>query len=184
MALTYSNMMPLGTKAPKFSLSDTVTNKTNTLDDIRGENATLVCFICNHCPYVKHLASEFEKFNALLPKGVGVVAISSNDIETYPQDAPPEMTRFAEENKFGFPYLFDEDQSVAKAYGAECTPDFFLFDADLSCVYRGRYDESSPGNKIPVTGHDLFSAIDSCLKGFPVSDVQYPSMGCNIKWRA
>ncbi len=185
MARTPSNMLPLGTQAPDFNLPDTVSNQNLSLSDLKGEKGTLVMFICNHCPFVKHvdrgivdLATEYQS------QGISFVAISSNDVENYPQDAPDLMKVEAEKVGYDFPYLYDESQEVAKAYDAACTPDFYLFDKDLKCAYRGQMDGSRPGNDIPVTGQDLRMAMDSLITGKEVSDVQIPSLGCGIKWKA
>ncbi len=185
MARTPSNMLPLGTLAPAFSLPDTVSGNTLNLQDIQGEKATVVMFICNHCPFVKHvfegivdLAHDFQN------RGVGFVAISSNDVENYPDDAPDKMTEVAKKERFTFPYLYDETQEVAKAYDAACTPDFYLFDADLKLSYRGQLDDSRPENGIPVTGKDMRAALESILNNETVPGLQKPSIGCNIKWKA
>jgi len=183
MARTYSTMMPLGTQAPDFSLPNTINNETVALSSLKGDAATLIMFICNHCPFVKHLQRQLGELSEYLPKGLGVAAINSNDVENYPEDSPENMKIFAEENRFHFPYLYDESQSTARAYGAACTPDFFLFDNNLNCIYRGRFDGASPGNDTPVTGDELKAAIDNCLVGLPVSGEQKPSIGCNIKWK-
>ncbi|WP_318311495.1 thioredoxin family protein [Flagellimonas crocea] len=184
MARTPSNMLPLGTKAPDFNLLDTVSHNTLSLDGLKGEKGTVIMFICNHCPFVIHvnpmivkLAKEYQK------KGIAFVAISSNDVENYPQDAPHVMTEKAKEEGYTFPYLYDETQEVAKAYDAACTPDFYLFDADMALVYRGQLDDSRPGNGVPLTGQDLERAIESVLKNEKVSENQKPSLGCNIKWK-
>ena len=185
MALTESNMLPLGTLAPAFQLIDTVDDQLKTLDQLKGEKGTLVVFMCNHCPYVVHLLDEFialAKHN--LPQGIRTVAISSNDVENYPADHPDKMKALALEKDFSFPYLFDEDQSVAKAYDAACTPDFYLLNENNSLVYRGRFDRSRPGNDAPITGEDLQQAIDLLIKNNPIPENQIPSMGCNIKWKA
>ncbi len=185
MALTPSNMLPLGTRAPDFSLPDTVSGSTLSLANLRSELATVVMFICNHCPYVVHVNSELVKLaNDYQARGVGFVAISSNDAASYPQDGPDEMRRHAAEQGYPFPYLYDETQATARAYDAACTPDFYLFDGDLKLVYRGRLDGSTPGNNQPLTGADLRAALDALLAGQPALDEQRPSMGCNIKWRA
>nr|WP_297786059.1 thioredoxin family protein [uncultured Allomuricauda sp.] len=183
MARTPSNMLPLGTKAPDFELLDTVSDKTFSLDDLKGNKATVVMFICNHCPFVIHvnpiivkLAKEYQE------KGIAFVAISSNDVENYPQDAPHLMKKKAEEENYTFPYLYDETQEVAKAYDAACTPDFYLFDGDMALVYRGQLDDSRPGNGVPLTGNDLKNAMDAVLQGKHVDADQKPSLGCNIKW--
>ena len=184
MAMTPSTMMPLGTLAPAFRLLDTVSDNLVELDDVRGQLATLVMFICNHCPYVKHIEAGLEQLGVdYQGENVGIVAISSNDVIAYPQDGPDEMKKFAAENHFNFPYLFDETQEVAKAYDAACTPDFFLFDRDLRCVYRGRFDSARPKSTDPVTGLDMRNAIDATVNGLSVEGDQTPSVGCNIKWR-
>ncbi len=184
MALTESTMLPLGTQAPAFELPDTVTGAPLFLAQLAGERATLVMFICNHCPFVKHVLPGIVALaNDYLPKGVAVVAISSNDALNYPGDGPAQMAGVAKQNGFGFPYLYDESQDTAKAYQAACTPDFFLFDAQLHCVYRGRMDSSKPGNDQPNDGADLRQALDALLSGQTVSTDQKPGIGCNIKWR-
>lgn len=184
MALTPSNMMPLGTVAPPFNLLDTVSGHSMSLEDVRGQKCTLVMFICNHCPFVKHIEAGLAALGkSYQGEGIGLVAISSNDIEQYPDDGPEAMTLNAKEKGYPFPYLFDSDQAIAKAYDATCTPDFFLFDGQLKCVYRGQLDESRPNNGIEVTGEDLRAAIDAVLAGTPVTSEQKPSMGCNIKWK-
>lgn len=184
MARTPSNMIPLGSIAPNFELPDTVSGKKLSLTDTRGEQGTLIFFICNHCPFVKHinsglvqLAEDYQK------KGFGFIAISSNDVDNYPEDHPDLMTQTAREEGYSFPYLYDESQQVAKAYDAACTPDFFLFDSGMSLVYRGQMDSSRPGNGLPVNGEDLRKALDALSQGFPVSVDQMPSIGCNIKWK-
>ncbi len=185
MALTQSNMLPLGTKAPDFRLPDTVSGKEMTFADVKGARGTVVMFICNHCPYVKHVNDELVRLaNDYLPKGIGFVAISSNDVENYPDDSPDKMREQALALGYPFPYLYDETQEVARAYDAACTPDFYLFDADDRLVYRGRLDDSRPGSDVPVTGKDLRAALDALLAGKPIPEPQYPSMGCNIKWKA
>lgn len=184
MALTPSNMLPLGTPAPAFALQDAVTHKTITLSDVRSEIATVVIFMCNHCPYVKHiLQSLVETARRYQAKGIRFVAINSNDISAYPEDSPERMHEYAQEFGYPFPYLFDPTQTVAKAYQAACTPDFYVFDKNLECIYRGRFDDSTPGNNIPVTGKDLASALDATIAGKPVNPEQLPSVGCNIKWK-
>ena len=183
MARTPSNMMPLGTIAPSFSLLEPSSGETLSLDSVKGSKGCLVMFICNHCPYVIHLQKELGKLSAFLPQGLGIVAISSNDVEAYPADRPELMGEFAKANGFEFPYLYDETQSVAKAYDAACTPDFFLFDSELRCVYRGRYDASTPGNDEAKDGKDLLGAISALLAGNDVPENQSPSVGCNIKWK-
>ena len=184
MAQTPSNMMPLGTKAPNFSLPDVVSGENLSLQDLEGETATVIMFICNHCPFVKHIEDELVKLGQEYPsKGVSLVAISANDVENYPQDSPEKMKQLAESLGYNFPYLYDETQTVAKAYDAACTPDFYIFNKHLKCVYRGQLDDSRPGNNIPVTGVDLRDALNSILSGQQLSQNQKPSVGCNIKWR-
>ena len=184
MALTESNMLPLGTKAPDFSLPDTVSGKTIALSDVATSKATVVMFTCNHCPYVIHVNPEIVRLsNEYIGKGVGFVAISSNDVENYPADAPDKMTELAKEVGYNFPYLYDESQDVAKAYDAACTPDFYVFDGDLKLAYRGRLDASRPNSGVALTGEDLRAAIDAVLTNESVTDLQYPSAGCNIKWK-
>ncbi|MCB1827126.1 MAG: thioredoxin family protein [Coxiellaceae bacterium] len=184
MAVTPSNMLPLGTKAPNFSLLDTVSDKTLYLASLKSNKATVVMFICNHCPYVIHLQTALvDVANRYQAKGVQFIAISSNDANNYPDDGPEHMKSVAEELQYPFPYLYDETQNVAKDYQAACTPDFYIFDKDLLCVYRGRFDSSTPRNNQPVTGEDLCNALDNVLAGKSVSEDQQPSMGCNIKWR-
>ena len=183
MSLTPSTMLPLGTKAPGFSLPDTEGNAVS-LDNYKDNPALLVVFMCNHCPYVKHinepfvgLVKEYQK------KGVAVVGINSNDVEGYPEDSPANMAKTAKNLGFSFSYLYDEDQEAAKAYHAACTPDFFLFDSNRKLVYRGQLDSSRPGNDIPITGKDLRAAMDAVIEGKPQADEQRPSLGCNIKWK-
>lgn len=184
MALTPSNMLPLGTVAPNFQLIDAITSKPVSLQAVRGEKGTVVMFLCNHCPFVKHVNEEIVRIaNDYRVTGFGFVAISSNDIEKYPQDGPQEMWKTARKHNYSFPYLFDESQEVAKAYDAACTPDFYLFDHDLKLIYRGQLDNSRPGNKIPVNGRDLREALDNVLNNSPQRKDQKPSIGCNIKWR-
>jgi peroxiredoxin len=185
MSKTASNMVPLGTAAPEFYLKDT-----NSADaffsfaDIKGEKGTLVMFICNHCPFVHHVIGEIVRIaNDYRVQGLGVVAISSNDITKFPQDTPELMTEFAFENNLEFPYLYDETQEVAKGYGAACTPDFFLFDNQNKLVYRGQLDDSRPGNGIPLSGNDLRGAIDGVIYNRIINPNQKPSIGCNIKWK-
>ena len=179
-------MINLGTLAPDFKLPDTISGKKLSLDEIKGEKATVMIFICNHCPYVIHVMPEIvrivEEYNS---KSVAFVAISSNDIEKYPQDGPEKMKEFMAEWKLDIPYLFDESQAVAKAYDAACTPDFYIFSEDLKLKYRGRLDESRPRveNPQPLTGKDLRGALNAILANQMVSEIQFPSMGCNIKWK-
>jgi peroxiredoxin len=184
VVLTPSTMLPLGTKAAEFNLPDTVTGKHMSLAQLKADFATVIMFICNHCPYVKHVESELAKLaKDYQAKGVAFIAISANNIQDYPEDAPDKMRDNAKRLGFAFPYLYDETQEVAKAYMAACTPDFFIFDKELHCVYRGQFDDSRPGNNIPVTGKDIRTALDNILINKPVSTNQKPSMGCNIKWK-
>ena len=177
-------MVALGTRAPAFSLPDVVTGKTVSLDSFLGKKALLVMFICRHCPYVQHVKEELAKIGRdYAAKDVGMVAISSNDAEKYTDDSPAGLKSMAQELGFTFPFCYDEDQQVAKAYSAACTPDFFLFDRDRKLVYRGQLDESRPGNGKPVTGQDLRKAVDRVLHDLPVPPTQRPSMGCNVKWK-
>jgi len=177
-------MLPLGTPAPAFALPDTVTGRTVTSGDFSSSPLLLVVFISNHCPFVKHLLDGFVAFaREFGARGLAVVAISANDIVSYPDDAPGEMARIARLKGFTFPYLYDESQEVAKAYQAVCTPDFFLFDRDRRLAYRGQFDASSPGNSVPVTGADLRAACDALLGGKPLTRDQKPSVGCSIKWK-
>lgn len=183
MARTLSTMLPLGTKAPDFSLVN-VDGRTVSLADFAGRPALLVVFLCNHCPFVKHLADQLEELtSAYIAKGMGVVGISSNDVANYPADSPEQMVAEAEARGYQFPYLYDETQEVAKAYRAACTPDFFLFDGDQKLVYRGQFDDSRPDSGIPVTGADLRAAVDAVLAGRQPSAEQRASLGCNIKWK-
>jgi peroxiredoxin len=183
MALRQSRMLALGMRAPDFSLPD-ASGRRVSLHDFRESRGLLVAFICNHCPYVKHLLEGFTAFaNEYQDRGLATVAISSNDVAAYPQDGPVEMARVARELGFRFPYLHDESQAVARAYEAVCTPDLFLFDRDRRLVYRGQFDGSRPGNKIPVTGADLRAAADAVLRGEPVPPRQVASAGCSIKWK-
>jgi peroxiredoxin len=177
-------MMPLGTVAPDFTLTDTVSGQQQSLAELQGDKATLIMFICNHCPYVKHVNDQLIRLaNDYQPKGVSVVAISSNDADNYPDDAPDKMKEVAKNLGYPFPYLYDETQQVAKAYDAACTPDFFLFDEQLKCVYRGQLDDSRPQNDVPVTGSDMRNALDQLIAGRQVEVEQKPSLGCNIKWK-
>ncbi len=188
MALTQSTMLPLGTTAPDFSLPNCnpeYGGEIVSLGDLSQAQALLIVFSCNHCPYVIHIREALAAFaNEYRSKGLTTIAISSNDVTTHPADGPENMTRVAHEFGFTFPYLYDEDQTVAAAYTAACTPDFFLFDGDRRLVYRGQFDGSRPKNGVPVTGEDLRSAVDALLAGGAVPVDQRPSMGCNIKWRA
>lgn len=185
MALTESTMLELGTTAPDFALTDVVTGQTVSRDGFRGKQALLVMFICAHCPYVKHIEAGLAALGAdYAGKPLGIVAICSNDVLTNPADSPAGLKRQALTFGFNFPYLHDETQAVAHAYKAACTPDFFLFDADLRLVYRGQFDRSRPGNGVPITGEDLRAAIDTALAAKPPLEDQRPSIGCNIKWKA
>jgi len=176
-------MLPLGTAAPDFELPN-VDGRMVSLTDASGPRGTVVMFICNHCPFVKHVADQLAALGRdCLPRGIGVVAISSNDVSSHPADSPEQMVHEAEERGYVFPYLYDETQEVAHAYHAACTPDFFLFDGDRKLAYRGQLDSSRPGNDVPVTGADLRAAIDALLFGHPVPAEQRPSLGCNIKWK-
>jgi peroxiredoxin len=184
MAATETLQIQLGYKAPAFNLPDAVSDKFVTLEDVRGRVATVVMFICNHCPYVIHVREELLRLaRDYQQKGVGFVAISSNDVSTYPQDGPDKMKELAIQMQFPFPYLFDENQEIARAYFAACTPDFSIFDKELLCVYRGQLDDSRPKNDRPVTGKDIRDALEAILEGQPVNPDQRPSIGCNIKWK-
>ena len=184
MAAT-STMLALGTRAPDFTLPDVTTGRSVRLADLDGKRALLVMFICRHCPYVAHVRSELARLGRDYESSdLTIVAIGSNDPETYPDDSPEGLATEAREAGYRFPYLFDETQEVAKAYTAACTPDFFLFGADRRLVYRGQLDGARPGNGVPVTGEDLRAAIDAVLSGRPVPEDQRPSVGCSIKWRA
>ena len=183
MVKTLSTMLPLGTAAPNFSLPD-VDGKTVSLADFAGSKALLVMFICNHCPFVKHVAAQLAQLaRNYQPKGVAIVGISSNDIEAHPADAPAEMKKEAEMRGYTFPYLFDASQQVAQAYQAACTPDFFVFDSKQKLAYRGQLDDSRPGNNLPVTGADLRAALDALVADKPAAAEQKASIGCNIKWK-
>jgi len=176
-------MLPLGTKAPDFSLIDSVSGETLNLRATQGVKGTLIMFICNHCPFVVHVNPEITRMaKEYQSNGIGFIAISSNDVVNYPQDAPHLMKKVAEEVGYSFPYLYDETQAIAKAYDAACTPDFYLFDEELTLIYRGQLDDSRPGNGIPLTGTDLRTAMDCLLQGGENTQLQKPSIGCNIKW--
>jgi peroxiredoxin len=177
-------MVALGTQAPDFRLSDVVSGQIISLENFAAKSGLLVMFICRHCPYVKHVQSEIARIGRdYQSRDIGIVAISSNDGEQYPDDAPESLKSMAQELGFTFPFCYDESQAVAKAYGASCTPDFFLFDQDRKLVYRGQLDDSRPKNNLPVTGHDLRAALDALLAGQPISQQQRASLGCNIKWK-
>ncbi|SMG66878.1 alkyl hydroperoxide reductase/ Thiol specific antioxidant/ Mal allergen [methanotrophic bacterial endosymbiont of Bathymodiolus sp.] len=185
MAETLSNMMPLGTTAPDFTLPDTISDESKNLTNLKGEQGTIVMFICNHCPYVIHIKEQLCAIAKQYAKlGISTIAISANDIDNYPQDAPDKMKALMAEwgNPFAA-YCYDESQAMAKAYLAACTPDIYLFDKDLVCVYRGRLDAATPKNDQPLTGKDLRDALDTLLAGEPINEEQVPSMGCNIKWK-
>ncbi|NOZ45232.1 MAG: thioredoxin family protein [Chlorobi bacterium] len=184
MSLTPTIQIPLGFKAPEFSLPDPVNGGFKSLSELKSDKATVIMFICNHCPYVKHVNKGLvELANDYIVKGVSFIAINSNDADNYPEDSPENMKKAAGELKYPFPYLFDETQEVAKAYDAACTPDFNIFNGDMQCVYRGQLDSSRPGNNIPVTGKDIRKALDLILEGKTVPEEQIPSVGCNIKWK-
>ena len=185
MALTPTTLIPLGFIAPDFSLPDVVTEQQKSFQTIRGEKGTLVMFICNHCPFVVHIREELVRLaKEYMPKGIGMVAISSNNVETHPQDGPELMKTLAKEEGFPFPYLYDETQAIAKAYEAACTPDFSVFDSNDKCVYRGQLDGSRPGNGVLNDGKEMRAVFDLLLKGSLVPEEgQIPSMGCNIKWK-
>ena len=184
MALTESTMLQLGTKAPAFSLPDTVSGNEISFQDIKGTNGTVVMFLCNHCPYVIHVNQELIRIaNDYKEKCIGFVAISSNDAVKYTDDTPDKMKLIAKVLMYPFPYLYDEPQDVARAYDAACTPDLYIFDADDQLYYRGRLDESRPGNDKPLTGKDMRLALDLLFRGEAPMTKQYPSAGCNIKWK-
>jgi peroxiredoxin len=177
-------MKALGTPAPDFELQDVVTGKAVSRKDVIGAKGMLVMFICRHCPFVKHVQDELAKIGrGYAGRGIGIVAISSNDVASHPEDSPTKLAYQAQELQFNFPYLFDESQEIARAYDAQCTPDFFLYDAQGKLVYRGQLDDSRPGNGVPVTGRDLREALDAVIGGRPPAADQRPSIGCNIKWR-
>ena len=184
MVATNSSMLPIGTKAEYFSLEDV---RSKNIVELKKENDVkgyLIAFICNHCPFVIHLLEHLTvQLNEMQKEGIKVLTISSNDVENYPQDSPEKMKELAQSYGFEFPYLFDESQEVAISFRAACTPDFFLFDANLELFYRGRYDSSRPGSQHPVTGNDLVKAVDCLQLGYPYPEEQMPSIGCNIKWR-
>lgn len=186
MALTESNMLPIGTIVPEFILPDTISDKNLSISELCSKNATVIMFICNHCPYVLHVNNELVRLaNDYQPKGVSFIAISSNDAVKYPQDRPEAMKVFAQNSGYTFPYLYDESQEVARAYDAACTPDFYIFDGEKKLRYRGRLDDSRPRveNPKPATGSDLRGALNAILAHQMISEIQYPSIGCNIKWK-
>lgn len=177
-------MVPLGTVAPDFTLRDVVSGNMLSIETLKSDKATVIMFICNHCPYVKHVqAGLTELAKDYQSKGASFIAINSNDVENYPDDSPDKMKIEAEDAGYTFPYLFDETQETAKLYNAACTPDFYIFDKDLKLAYRGQLDDSRPGNKVPVTGRDMRTALDLILDGKPAQAEQRPSAGCNIKWK-
>ena len=183
MARTPSNMIPLGTTVPEFTLPDVVSGKNFSSEELKG-NVSVVMFICNHCPFVKYVNDQLVKLgNDYISRGVKIVAISSNDVTGYPEDSPEKMKETARLLKYPFPYLYDESQDVAKAFDAACTPDFYVFNKNGELVYRGQLDDSRPSLDLPVTGKDLREALDNTIAGKPVSDFQRPSLGCNIKWK-
>ncbi|WAA08894.1 thioredoxin family protein [Fervidibacillus albus] len=179
-----SDMTVIGKKLPNFTLPDVVSGKTVSFESEKSDVANVVMFICNHCPYVKHVREQLvELANDYLPKGVKFFAINSNDVEAYPDDSPENMKKLAEQFHFPFPYLFDESQQVAKAYKAQCTPDFYVLDSNLTCIYHGQLDDARPSNEVPVTGTSLRLALDTILQGEKITFAQKPSMGCSIKWK-
>ncbi|NNF02701.1 MAG: thioredoxin family protein [Bacteroidia bacterium] len=183
MSLTPSEMMPLGTKASKFDLFDTITEQNVSLEDIHVKAGLFVMFICNHCPYVKHVNAALVKLANDYKNKISFIAISSNDVVNYPEDHPDRMKEYGETLKYPFPYLYDESQEVAKAYNAVCTPDFFLFDKDLLCVYRGQIDGSRPGNDVLSNARTIRTVFDQLISGEEIDEKQVPSIGCNIKWK-
>jgi thiol-disulfide isomerase/thioredoxin len=184
MSLTPSSMLPLGTHAPNFKLPDVTTNSEKSLSELKSDIATVIMFICNHCPFVKHVREELIQLtHDYQPKDISFIAINSNDEIAYPEDSPSKMQEIAKAYGYPFPYLFDESQEIARAYHAACTPDFYIFDKNLKCVYRGQLDDSRPGNNIPVTGKNIREALDAILQNKPVNPTQKPSVGCNIKWK-
>ena len=184
MAATMSKMNPLGFEAPKFVLYDTISDRELSLDELTSELGTVIMFICNHCPFVKHVNEQLVRLaNDYIPLGISFIAISSNDSKNYPEDGPDKMKEYASRLNYPFPYLYDETQEVAKAYDAACTPDFYIFDGKLKCVYQGQLDNSRPGNGLPVTGNDIRQALEALHAGKKISKDQVPSIGCNIKWK-
>ena len=183
MARTPSNMVRLGTKAPKFELLNTVDDNLYSSEDLLGKNGTVIMFICNHCPFVIHVINEIVSISENYKENISFVAISSNDVINYPNDSPDLMKKLAINKNFSFPYLYDETQEVAKSFDAACTPDFFIYNNENKLIYRGQMDDSRPGNGIPVTGNDLKAALDNLIKNKEISSEQKPSIGCNIKWK-
>ena len=184
MVLTPTKKIPLGYQAPQFTLLNPLTSKVDSLDELKSNKATLIVFMCNHCPYVIHVLNALvELTNDYMPKGVSVIGINSNDIINYPDDSPEKMIELIDNYKIPFPYLFDERQDVARAYSATCTPDFSVFNNNMECVYRGQLDDSRPGNNEPISGSDIRLVLDALLSNKSVSSFQKPSIGCNIKWK-
>lgn len=185
MVLTYSTMLSLGTKAPEFTLKDVVNGKEYSDKSFDDKKLMLVIFMCKHCPYIVHIENELAKFSHdYASKDIGVIGISSNDAEAYPEDSPEKLKEYAQRMNFAFPLCYDETQDVAKRYTAACTPDFFLFDRERKLIYRGQFDDSRRGNSEPINGKDLRAAVDAALADNPISEDQKPSTGCNIKWKA
>lgn len=185
MALTYSNPMPIGAYAPPFTLPDTVSGNQYSLHQLTGQKATVIMFLCNHCPYVVYVNSLLVAIaNECIPQGVSFIAISSNDAQAYPDDAPDKMTIHAQQNNYPFPYLYDETQQVARSYDAACTPDIYVFDSQLCLTYHGQIDDARPKNDKPLDGHSLREAIRATIHNQPTSPLQKPSSGCNIKWKS
>ena len=183
MVRTESTMLPLGTPAPRFELEDVISSNTVSLDSFKGKKGLLLMFICQHCPFVKHVEDQLGQIgHDYVPQGIGILAISANSIESHPQDSPENMREQLKRANFNFPYAYDATQAVAKSYTAACTPDFFLFDSDFELTYRGQLDDSRPGNELPVDGKDLRAALDKIVAGEPIPEAQKPSIGCNIKW--
>ena len=184
MVLTPTTQIPLGYDAPKFNLLNPVIGERQSLDQLRSQQATVIIFMCNHCPYVVHILDVLVQLSKdYLTKSISFIGINSNDILKYPDDSPVKMVELVKNNNIPFPYLFDETQEVARAYKAACTPDFSIFDADMKCIYRGQFDDSRPGNNQPITGLDIKRVLDSILNGIKINSIQKPSLGCNIKWK-
>lgn len=185
MARTLSKMLELGTIAPDFELFNPETGKIDKLNELKSDKATVIMFICNHCPFVIHILKGIKSFaDEYISKGVSIIAINSNDVDNYPADSPENMVKLKLNEGLNFPYLFDESQEIAKAYNAACTPDIYLFDKEMNLVYRGQFDGSRPENGVEVTGIDLRNSVDALLNGQPISEIQIPSIGCNIKWKS
>lgn len=184
MAATQSSNVPLGSSAIDFELIDVLSNKNRTLTDLKSEIATVIMFICNHCPYVKHINRELVRLtDEYMTKGISFIAINSNDVENYPEDSPDNMKKTARQHVYNFPYLFDVNQEVARAYSAACTPEFYVYDSGLKLVYHGQFDDSRPGNTLKTDGKDMRIALDNLIAGRSVDTLQKPSIGCNIKWK-